>query len=347
MKRIAKGIYKDAYRLDARATANGVTRFKSFPFDTPLKTIKNWQESERATIRRTRPGGAHGTFDADVVTYMAKPEVQALNSREAREQRLQWWAARFSGKRRMSITVQDVQDGLDALVAAHMKPGTIQHYRMALIDLWTKLDGRQAWCPAKETSRPKSDRRIIRAIPEPALDALLGMLPATPTPLSASLRVLAQTGLPPGILAVLKPSDVDLDHGTVIVPPRHKGAGVDGRILPLTDAGKTAFKDWLAAGGTTPAIDALRYAFKGYAKAAGVPTARLYDLRHTFATDCMVATDGNIEAVAALLGHARKSTTEIYTRGAVSHILRAAIEQINGRNLAEKSSSQGIPAQIH
>jgi integrase len=347
MKRIAKGVYKDAYRLDARATANRMTRFKSFPFDTPLKTIKNWQESERATIRRTRPGGAHGTFDADVVTYMAKPEVQALNSHEARKQRLEWWAARFAGKRRMSITVQDVQDGLDALVAAHMKPGTIQHYRMALIDLWTKLDGRQAWCPAKETSRPKSDRRIIRAIPEPALDALLGMLPETPTPLSASLRVLAQTGLPPGILAVLKPSDIDLDHGTVIVPPRHKGAGVDGRILPLTDAGKAAFKDWLAAGGTTPPIDALRYAFKGYAKAAGVPTARLYDLRHSFLTRCLVATNGNLEAVQALALHASKSTTEFYTRGAVAQILWSAVEQINGGNLAENSSSRTLPAQIH
>ena len=172
---------------------------------------------------------------------------------------------------------------------------------------------------------------------------LFRSLPAVPTPLSASLRVLAETGLPPGILAVLKPSDVDLDHGTVIVPPRHKGAGVDGRILPLTDAGKAAFKDWLAAGGTTPPIDALRYAFKGYAKAAGIPTARLYDLRHTALTRFMVLTHGNIEAVAALAGHARKSTTDIYTRGAVSQILWSAVEQINGGNLAEKSSSRTLP----
>ena len=70
---LAKGIYKKPHGFDVRATARGITRFKGYPLDTPLRTMKHWQESERATIRRTHPKVSRGTFTADVESYLRLP----------------------------------------------------------------------------------------------------------------------------------------------------------------------------------------------------------------------------------------------------------------------------------
>ena len=54
-KRIGKGIYRDAYGLSATVKvgtgADAQQREKRFPFDTPFKEIKAWQEAMRAELR--------------------------------------------------------------------------------------------------------------------------------------------------------------------------------------------------------------------------------------------------------------------------------------------------------
>jgi integrase len=337
--RVAKGIYRDEYRFDVRATANGVTHFASYPLDTKLATMKNWQESERATIRRKRPTIQKGTFAADVHTYLARPDVKGRPGYRNRDFQLTWWVARLGTKRRHTIKTADVQDGLDVLALAGKSPGYITLFRTSLVSLWSKLDGKQGYCPAKDTPRPDPRKRPIRAIPEATLQAILAALPQPYCPTSARILVMAETGLPPQILRGIRPEDVDLVNARVTVPPRHKGDGVDGRILPLTHSAVAAFRIWLDTGADGPFNGSgLNVAFKTAAAKVGIHGVTVYALRHTWLTRALRLTNGNLEAVQGLALHANKATTEWYTRGAVPGIMADAITAMNG-NLVEDSSS--------
>jgi hypothetical protein len=81
-KRIGKGIYRDAYGLAGTVkVGNGheaQQREKRFPFDTPLKDIKDWQEAMRAELRplQRRPVAlTRGTLEADAKVYLAQVKI--------------------------------------------------------------------------------------------------------------------------------------------------------------------------------------------------------------------------------------------------------------------------------
>ena len=157
--KVATGIYKTAYRYDVRACAQGVTRFASFPLDTKLAAMKHWQEDQRAALRRTKPTLAKGTLAADIVTYLARPEVKAMASRHQREVMLKFWGDRLGHKRRHNITPADIKDGLDAI--AHLAPATRNKFRMVLLSLWTALDGPSAG--PRGLARPGAQRPLTHS----------------------------------------------------------------------------------------------------------------------------------------------------------------------------------------
>ena len=333
--RIAKGIYKDAYRYDVRATANQITRFLSFPLDTPVKKMKAWQEDQRATIRRTHPVPTKGTLAADIVTYLARPDIKKLASYRQIEVMLAYWSDRLGHKRRQNITADDIRQGLDALPAT-AGAATKEKHRAFLIALWKALDGPSAGCPAKDVPRPKKGKNPVRSIKPEVFQAILDHIPHGSV-LEARVLVIAHTGLPPGMLASLTPDAIDFLRGTVTVPPRQKGAGVEGRVLPLSDAAKAAFRLWIESGGYRPVTtDAISRGFHEAAVAAGYRGVRLYDLRHTFLT--RVAQHAGIQAAMGLGLHANIGTTQRYANGAVNPLMQSAVDSLN---LAEASSSQG------
>lgn len=326
--RIAKAIYKREHDYDVRATANGHTETWYAPLDTPLKTMKNWQENQRATIRRTRPVLAKGTFAADVQTYLAKPDVKGMPFFPSRSYQLQWWSDRFGQRRRSGITVKDVTDGLDVLKAEGKKPRYVDHFRVSLISLWVSLDGKQAYCPAREVDPAPANRSVVRAIPDETLQTILDTLPNPDTYHSAHIRVLVETGLPPALLSKMQPEDVDLAKQTMRVCPRRKGAGVDGRVLPISRGAVDAFKVWLQVGVGPFKTGVLSAWFHRHCLKHGIKGVRLYDLRHTFLTRILAAT-GSIEIVQGFGMHANASTSQHYTRGAVPGLLAAAMKTLD------------------
>lgn len=340
--KVATGIYKTAYRYDVRACAQGVTRFASFPLDTKLAAMKHWQEDQRAALRRTKPTLAKGTLAADIVTYLARPEVKAMASRHQREVMLKFWGDRLGHKRRHNITPADIKDGLDAI--AHLAPATRNKFRMVLLSLWTALDGPSAGCPARDVPKAKEGKSPVRSLSPEALADILGRLHYPANKTTARILVIAATGLPPSLLKGITPDMVDLARATVTVPPRKKGGGMAGRVLPITAQAVEAFKVWLSVrayegfDGST-----LRYAFKAAARKAGYPSARLYDLRHTFLT--RVAREFGIQAAMGLGIHASISTTQRYVNGAVQPLMQQAITALNNtaslHGLAEPSSTMG------
>ena len=333
--RVATGVYKTKYGYDVRVMVNTVPRYTRFPLDTPLRTMKQWQEDQRAALRRSRPTVQKGTFAADIERYLTRPEVKAMVSYHQREVMLNFWGERLGHKRRHAITAQDIREGLDSL--AHLAPASRNKFRMVLTSLWSALDGPSAGCPARDVSKAKEPKLPVRSLTPEALQAILGHLHHPADKSTARILVLAATGLPPGILQGITPDMVDLERATVTIPPRKKGAGMAGRVLPITAEAVAAFKVWLQ----TQAYKRwhcgnLSKRFKKAARAAGCPQARLYDLRHTFLT--RVAREFGIQAAMGLGIHATISTTQRYVNGAVQPLMAQAVEAMN---LAQTSSTPG------
>jgi hypothetical protein len=97
-KRVGKGIYRDSYGLSATVKVgtgdHAYQREKGFPFDSPFKDIKAWQEAMRSELRALadRPVSlARGTLEADAKSYLA--QVKHLASYKSRVCEVDAWTA--------------------------------------------------------------------------------------------------------------------------------------------------------------------------------------------------------------------------------------------------------------
>lgn len=63
--RIARGIYRDQWGIAATVKVGGTQREERYSHESPLKTMKNWQEETRVALRKIAPRGARGSFAAD------------------------------------------------------------------------------------------------------------------------------------------------------------------------------------------------------------------------------------------------------------------------------------------
>jgi urease gamma subunit len=125
-------------------------------------------------------------------------------------------------------------------------------------------------------------------------------------------------------LAALTPADLDLAHGRLRLPARHKGTGRPALWIALTRQAVeafTAFDDAHLYGSFSNS--SLRKSFKVAAKKAGLGRAvRPYDLRHSFATAALRAT-ASTEAVAQLMQHGSAVTTRRYVMEAEAQVAAA------------------------
>jgi len=99
-------------------------------------------------------------------------------------------------------------------------------------------------------------------------------------------------------------------------------------MLPLTTNGARALTLLIATKAFGPfSRYHLRRGFRRACTAAGVPTCRPYDLRHSFGTD-VYRRSGNLDAVQALLLHSSPTLTRRYALAAVDARLRAALKGV-------------------
>ena len=143
----------------------------------------------------------------------------------------------------------------------------------------------------------------------------------------ARLRLIAYTGLPHKQIKQLRPQDVNLRAGTMIVSARRKGKGVERRSLLLTAEGLEALRHFadLECWGSFSNSSVWKSWRRACAAAGLTTTPRPYDLRHSFGTQMYVAT-GDTKAVSELMMHAPGSAVvHRYTMGGVAPRLRLAV----------------------
>jgi integrase/recombinase XerC len=191
---------------------------------------------------------------------------------------------------------------------------------------WLTRTGALVSDPARRLTAPRGDGRLPHVLKTEELDSLLGDgLDESPIGRRdrAVVELLYGSGLRVGELCGLRPADVDLVRGQLLV----WGKGSKQRQLPMSGPSVEAVRAWLGAArgdlvNTDTPADALFVNRRGHRltsrdvrrildRRASSPT-HPHALRHTFATHLL---DGgaDLRAVQELLGHEDLATTQLYT----------------------------------
>lgn len=205
---------------------------------------------------------------------------------------------------------------------------------------WLVTEGLLARDPLHGVRPPKQGRRLPKVLPQDDVQNLLETREGTaPTALRdrAILELLYAAGLRVSELVGLNVADVDLDEGRL----RVTGKGRKERLVlfgaPATQAlqaylrhGRPALAGerpepalFLNRSGGRLSVRAVQLLVRRAGAAAGIeaPT-HPHLLRHTFATH-MLDGGADVRVVQELLGHARATTTQIYT-----HVTEARQRQV-------------------
>lgn len=328
MARKPKGIRRRRGGWAVNVRVNGhLYHAPMFPLTTPLQEMKDWREEQVDKFGGERTTA--GSFGADIVTYLAR--VSAMPSYKQRAAHLALWAQALGRDRpRRSITAEEIdvvlQDWLDTRA-----PATVRKRRTALQSFFAKMNGKKSRLvnPVKGADTPKEPKPEARGLDYAALERAIAAMPdqrdtkkGQPPRVNKSkirARVIAYSGIPPGLVKTIQAHDLQLAAATVRIVPRHKGGGVEARTLPLIPEALAAFTDFAAADcyGTF-ATESLNRSFKrGCARAGLDPkTVHLYDLRHSFLSQVYRVTR-DLATVGRLGLHAEGSPiTARYAKGA-------------------------------
>ncbi|HET9530166.1 MAG TPA: tyrosine recombinase XerC [Blastocatellia bacterium] len=197
--------------------------------------------------------------------------------------------------------------------------------------------------PARLVSSPRLEKKlpkvlsvedVIRFIETPDTDTVLGKRDR------AILELLYATGMRVSELAGLNLEDVDFKNESI----RVRGKGRKERIVPFGSKAKQALQEYLGVRGELlieapedqrdPLVLFLNYQgtrittrsvgrmIDKYVRECAV----MYDLsphslRHSFATHLLSA-GADLRAIQEMLGHARLSTTQIYTQVSMEHLIQ-------------------------
>lgn len=340
MSRKLKGIRRRRGSWEVYVNVHRRRYTKTFALATPVQEMKAWREDQIEKFGGERT--TSGSFGADIETYLGR--VAAMPTYGQRAAHLDLWARELGRDRpRRTITAEEIDIVLQGWLET-LAPGTVRKRRTALQSFFAKLNGKKSAIvnPVKASDNPVAPKAEARGIDYFRIaDAIAAM----PTHVAAKpgqvgrlclapirVRVLAYTGIPPGVLQQIQPADLHLTDGTVRVVPRHKGAGVEARTLPLMAEALDAFKAFHAAHAYGRfSISALNRSFKRGCVAAGLdPThLRLYDLRHSFLTALYLVTR-DLATVGRLGLHAEGSkVTARYAKGADYAVDAAATAALN------------------
>jgi integrase/recombinase XerC len=197
--------------------------------------------------------------------------------------------------------------------------------------------------PARLVSSPRLEKRlpkvisvdeVIRFIESPDVDTVLGKRDR------AILELLYATGCRVSEVAGINLEDIDFRHETI----RVRGKGRKERFVPFGSKAKQALSAYIDVRGTllaeapdrTRDAKALLLNYQGtrittrsiarliekYVKQCALAhNISPHSLRHSFATHLLSA-GADLRAIQELLGHARLSTTQIYTHVSIEQLMQ-------------------------
>jgi len=192
------------------------------------------------------------------------------------------------------------------------------------------------------------ERRAVEAVIERGLQ----LRPANPgriEPYSAwAIRLLMLTGLRKSEVLGLKWPMVDWQHSCFHLPETKRGQRtvlVSQEVIELLQEVHAATgkprSGLVLRGRMGTKLTCLNYTWNSIRNAAGIPDVRIHDLRHSFASDALMA-GVPLAIVGEMLGHRNPSTTQRYAHLADS-VVREALVTATRRIIGSKPEEKKDP----
>jgi integrase len=368
--RVAPNIYKTPYGwrvyVRGRHPKTGKSRLAPVRFkaDVTLEELEHFRDSHKLETRRLRIAARKstaataeikGTFKQDAATYLALKTVQAMPSYKDRVRDIGLWVALFGNRKRSAITTREIDEQLQQWTNEEYAASTVNNRRTALMSMFTRLDGRAAANPVRDSRVFDEPDLEARGLPYELVVRILDAIPAErsyshlrPTKITqiktrVRVEVMAWTGMRASQLGRLKREHVNFDEKWFIAPRSLKGGRKPRHPRPLIRKPMTAdaaaalrrffelkFEGKFSASSARRLfVRAVKDVEKAMQKERKDPTFRLpagirpYDLRHSFGTEMLRRTK-SLETVAELLDQTSTRMTKRYALGAVTDVMREA-----------------------
>lgn len=199
---------------------------------------------------------------------------------------------------------------------AHLAPGTraVDLAHLRAFYKWAAMYDHRVDDPSVRLEAPRVPNRIPKRVKRDELEQLLV---AVPIDLRRAVMLGVAAGLRISESAALDWDDVDDDEDLITV---RASKGDKTRVVPVSPVlidriGPRVRGNVLTAGGPQPSASGLQRRLNRAIKAAGL-NITTHSLRHRFGMHAYQASDGDILAVAEMMGHESINTTKIYAAAA-------------------------------
>jgi len=321
--RIAKGIYSDDSGIAATVSIgtgkDRDQREKRYDFGTPLKTMKEWQDSTKVSLRQnTRRDIQRGTLAALIPIYLSKIEpLFTPKGYQSRVTDINCWLPGFGHRRPETIKTSEITDQLLAW-RKERGPVTCNHRRDALSHFYHDRAGaalnkrhKLSGGPVEGAIRFAGPDPRPRAVALETIDRVIATIPDEP--IRVRLTLLRWTGMRPSQQGRLERGHFDLDgrQKSVVVPRGKRGKLV--RIPLVTKEAIQAarrflelelFGEWT----TVEANKALTVA----CPSLKVPRFTTYQIKHSVGSFLRSQRGVDLADVRDVYGHIDEATSAIY-----------------------------------
>lgn len=345
-RKLARGIYQDAYGISVIYRAEGKPVETRFPAGTSLARLERWRNRQRAQEQRTTTI-RRNQLARDVVRYLKR--LKGLAGYKSEKSHLRAWLQAFGPTTRRLITREACELVIADWRQAGYAPRTIRHRIRVLQSLYRVLDGAQAVTPLDEVKPPPRPRERPVAVSDTVIASvalqlrkqeIAGRLYDAKT--RARFLVLATHNQRPCEVMRAQPGDVDLERKLWFT---RTAKGGPHTIVPLNTEQLAAWQLFITAD-AWGAYDSR--SFSKTLKRNGWPKdIRPYNLRHS--TGIALSARGvDLGDIQALFGHASPETTRrFYVPGLIER-LAAATQKLEGRFAGEgfHPASHVLPSHV-
>ena len=271
-----------------------------------------------------------------------KPHIdRRLKTAETTFQRIEKLFKEFSSIPANKITPAMLDKWVDSRLAKGIKPHTVIRDIAILKSAlnYAVKQGRLAKNPTNGMIKIKApDNKSIRHLSRDEMKRMLWALEQSEGAIVPFIQLALNTGMRKSELLGMKWTDINFDLKNVKLTNTKSG---QNRFVNLNSTAVEALRGWKKIIGSPgnyystyvfPAnrggrLRDVRKEFLKVLDIAGITDFRIHDMRHTFASNVLMAGEGDLYTVQKLLGHSSIQHTERYSHLAMDH-LAAAVESL-------------------
>ena len=309
--------------------------------DKTLQEITTWQ------IEKWKARRKEAIKKPDAVIGSIKRKGRDRKEREV-------WYVQFTSPRglrarRTFLTKAEAEAHLKRLQAP-VRPATINREVTLLKHLFSKAIewGKCKENPAKKVKKLKGEVKRVRFLMPDEVQKLLSNCTEHLRPV---VTVAVHTGMRRGELFGLKWAQLNFEHGIITLYDTKNG---ERRDIPMDETVKKTLKgmerksEYVFCNGRGEALVRVQRSFEGALKKSGIEDFHFHDLRHTFASNLVMAGE-DLNTVRELLGHKDLTMTLRYAHLSPNHKTRAVnvLDQIMSQNPPQRVIPQKVVSLSH